>query len=101
MSEVRPGKWDSWPKDRGAVSVVRSGRTHSGDPVYDVFEDGENIGSVKRGSSQSWRQTSTGVRYGYRGTPTHWEGETRDGRRTGRSDQRSTAIGRLLEEVRR
>ena len=50
---------------------------------YEVIEEstGRQIGIVKSERSESWRRTSSGVRYGYNGNPKEWNGwvKTDDG----------------------
>ncbi len=67
---------------------------------YAVYKDGFEIGTVESKRTESWRQTSSGVRYSLRGKPKHWEATTKAGKRVGyRHYSRREATQALVAEL--
>lgn len=68
------------------------------DRAYAVLLDGREIGTVRSRRTESWRTLPSGVRYGLRGRPKHWEAYRPNGQRVGhRYDTRGRAASELIE----
>lgn len=84
---------------------------NGGQTAYVVEVEGHIVGSVTSHRTESWRSLPSGVRYGYRGSPKHWEAHVHEraedaerfpdgGRRVGyRFSTRAGAVAHLLERA--